>query len=175
MIVASRKISINQSILRMEEKNSSCNFEFGSTLMAYETHSVGRQCSKSLKTNARARQEAAVDIRSKERRSSVNSHFGMCASCEQPSIYGSQRRSHSFRWLKNLVRIGLSRPIRNSDVYQTLDSHESKRKTDTFLHHWNIHTSKTKHPKLITVFAHVYAAKVLSISLLYTFFSVSIR
>lgn len=80
-----------------------------------------------------------------------------------------------FRWLHDLLKLGLKRPIECGDIYQTLESHRSKVLTDTFSARWNRDCMKKKKPKLTRILQHIYAKRVIGVSILYTILNTSIR
>lgn len=80
-----------------------------------------------------------------------------------------------FRWLHDLLRLGLKRPIVNDDIYRTLKSHESKTLTDTFSERWNHKCRNKNKPKLSRVLRQIYAKRVIGVSFIYTILSIAIR
>lgn len=74
---------------------------------------------------------------------------------------------NNFRWLKDLFRQGLSRPIEQNDIYSTLKVHESQRLSDHFSTLWNLEKLKKK-PNLFRVMSRIYAKKILGLGILYT-------
>lgn len=78
------------------------------------------------------------------------------------------------RWLNNLFKLGLKRPIEEGDIYETLKSHESKRLADEFTILWE-NEKLSARPSFLNVLYRIYAKKVLLISLIYTAFDVFVR
>lgn len=72
-----------------------------------------------------------------------------------------------YRWLKDLFKLGLQRPIENEDIYRTLKEHECTRLSDRFETLWNEERKKQR-PHLFTVIRQVYAKKIIGISILFT-------
>lgn len=79
------------------------------------------------------------------------------------------------RWLLDLIKLGLKRPIEIEDIYHTLKSHESKFLTDAFSVRWNRECMTKKKTKLMNVLRKIYAKRVIGVSILYTLFNISIR
>lgn len=80
-----------------------------------------------------------------------------------------------FRWLKDLLQIGLSRPIVDNDIYQTLKCHDSKAKTDAFEIEWRRECCNKSNPKLLNILRRIYARRVILWSVLFTVVGVLIR
>lgn len=74
---------------------------------------------------------------------------------------------HASRWLKDLFKLGLQRPIENEDIYRTLQEHESTKLSDRFETLWN-EERKKKRPHLFTVIRQLYAKKIIGVSILFT-------
>lgn len=79
----------------------------------------------------------------------------------------SSRISGVRRWLKDLFKLGLQRPIENEDIYRTLKEHECTRLSDHFETLWD-EERKKRQPRLLTVIRQVYAKKIIGISILFT-------
>ncbi|KAJ6637207.1 putative multidrug resistance-associated protein lethal [Pseudolycoriella hygida] len=74
----------------------------------------------------------------------------------------------SFWWLKDLFKLGLSRPIEEGDIYKTLKVHESKKLSENFAALW-IEEQKKQKPSLFRVMRKMYAKKILGIGMFFTF------
>lgn len=73
-----------------------------------------------------------------------------------------------YRWLKDLFKLGLSRPIDEKDIYKTLKAHESKKLSENFAALWT-EEQKNDKPSLFRVMRKMYAKKILGIGMFFTF------
>lgn len=80
-----------------------------------------------------------------------------------------------FRWLHDLITLGLRRPIEKGDIYRTLKSHESKELTNKFSLRWDRERAINHKPKLIKILQQIYAKRVIGASIVYTMLNVTIR
>lgn len=78
------------------------------------------------------------------------------------------------RWLNDIFKLGLRRPIEEKDIYKTLNGHESKQLTDKFSTVWETEKTTMK-PNILRVIQKIYIKKILSASLLYTIFDIFSR
>ncbi|XP_037030669.1 multidrug resistance-associated protein 4-like [Bradysia coprophila] len=74
----------------------------------------------------------------------------------------------SFWWLKDLFKLGLSRPIEEQDIYKTLKAHESKKLSENFAALWTEEQKKEK-PSLFRVMRKMYAKKIIGIGMFFSF------
>lgn len=82
-----------------------------------------------------------------------------------PKIINSQLL---YRWLKDLFKLGLSRPIEEGDIYKTLKAHESKKLSENFAALW-VEEQKNEKPSLFRVMRKMYAKKILGIGIFFSF------
>lgn len=68
------------------------------------------------------------------------------------------------RWMKDLFRLGLKRPIEISDIYQNLSAHDSARLATRFDKLWS-EEKKTSRPRIFTVIAKLYWVQIISLSI----------
>lgn len=80
----------------------------------------------------------------------------------------------SFYWLKDFFALGLKRPIEETDIFQTVKSHESKGLTDQAAELWEKELAK-KRPSFYNVLSTIYARKVLVVSVLFTIIDTLLR
>lgn len=78
------------------------------------------------------------------------------------------------RWLRNLFRLGLKRPIEQNDIYETIPTHDSKFLTDQLANEWQNECAKEK-PSLLRAIWRIHAKKVLLLGLFYTVVDSCIR
>lgn len=79
------------------------------------------------------------------------------------------------RWLNDLFKLGLKRPIVESDVYESLKSHDSKRMTDKLTAVWHKEKELKNRPSFLQALWQIYALRVLLSSITYTVFDVFTR
>lgn len=70
--------------------------------------------------------------------------------------------------MKDLFKLGLSRPIEEQDIYKTLKAHESKKLSENFAALWADEQKKEK-PSLFRVMRKMYAKKIVGIGIFFTF------
>lgn len=75
--------------------------------------------------------------------------------------------NYKFRWLKDLFKLGLQRPLEEGDIYQTLQAHECSKLSARFSELWEQEKEK-KTPRLFNVIRKIYAKKIIGISVLFT-------
>lgn len=81
-----------------------------------------------------------------------------------------------FLWLRKFFRLGLQRPIEESDIYSTLDSHRSAYIGSQFDKLWKRETVRNPHkPSFLKVIVQLYGLRVLGYGLLYTAMDVICR
>ncbi|XP_053685764.1 probable multidrug resistance-associated protein lethal(2)03659 [Sabethes cyaneus] len=73
----------------------------------------------------------------------------------------------TFWWLKELFRTGLKRPIEESDIYETLSSHQSEQLSYQFENCWK-HELKKEQPSFLRVICGIFGWTMVSRGLLYT-------
>lgn len=78
------------------------------------------------------------------------------------------------RWLKDLFKLGLERPIEEKDIYQTLPEHESERLLNVFSAEWEKERER-KRPSLFNVIFRVFVKKILLLSVCYSFLDTTLR
>lgn len=70
-----------------------------------------------------------------------------------------------FRWLKDLYKLGLTKPIDTQDIYKNLAQHDSARLTDKFNELWDQQKCQ-KRPRLFSVIRKIFIHKIIALSLL---------
>lgn len=71
------------------------------------------------------------------------------------------------RWLKDLLKLGLEKPIDTQDVYKNLKQHDAARITDRFNELWQ-NESNQKRPRIFNVIRKMFINKVIGLSILYS-------
>lgn len=79
------------------------------------------------------------------------------------------------RWLNDLFKLGLKRPIVEGDIYESLKSHDSKRMTDELTAVWHKEKKTKVRPSFLHALWQIYAARVLLPSITYTVLDVFTR
>lgn len=79
------------------------------------------------------------------------------------------------RWLKDLIRLGMKRPIDEDDIYESLESLDSKRSTDEFSKVWQEEKKTRRQPSLLRALWRIYGNRILWPSIIYTILDASIR
>lgn len=75
--------------------------------------------------------------------------------------------AHDIRWLKDLFKLGLKRPIEEEDIYATLKNHKSSLLEAQFTRLWSEELKK-KHPRFLTVILKCFGAKIFGFGIIYT-------
>lgn len=70
-----------------------------------------------------------------------------------------------FRWLKDLFRLGLKKPLDTQDIYKNLSQHDSARLTEAFNEEWEQEKCR-KRPRLLNVIRKIYINKLIGLSFL---------
>lgn len=69
------------------------------------------------------------------------------------------------RWLKDLFRLGLKKPLDTQDIYKNLSQHDSARLTEAFNEEWEQEKCR-KRPRLLNVIRKIYIHKLIGLSFL---------
>jgi hypothetical protein len=78
------------------------------------------------------------------------------------------------RWMRHLLKLGLSRQIEENDVYKCCNNHKSDRTTESFKKHWNNELNKTK-PSLLNAFLKIYGIKVIVLGLCFAIIEITCK
>lgn len=70
------------------------------------------------------------------------------------------------RWLRNVFRLGLQRPIQTSDIYDCLPEHGSQKLSTHMASMWQ-EERKRQHPSLMNVVMRIYAKKFILVGLFF--------
>lgn len=73
----------------------------------------------------------------------------------------------SFWWLRSLYKTGLTRPITEDDIYETLKDHESEKIANKFTQLWT-NEMKKKNPSVLRMFYNAYGFSAISIGLMFS-------
>lgn len=84
-----------------------------------------------------------------------------------PHSNASRLSKMSYWWCRDLYKIGLSRPIKDEDVYETLGPHESERISKKFIKLWN-QELKSSNPSTLRMFFNAYGWSVMIFGLLFS-------
>ncbi|KAG5672509.1 hypothetical protein PVAND_002633 [Polypedilum vanderplanki] len=87
---------------------------------------------------------------------------------ENPLQNASRLSRMTFWWLKDLYKIGMTRPITDDDVYQTIDHHECDRIANKFKTLWQKELDGSKRPSALRLIYNAYGPPVLIIGLLFS-------
>lgn len=72
-----------------------------------------------------------------------------------------------YRWLKDLLKLGLEKPIDTQDVYKNLKHHDAAQITDRFTELWQIESNQ-KRPRIFNVIRKMFINRVIVLSILYS-------
>uniref|UniRef100_A0A182S9W8 ABC transmembrane type-1 domain-containing protein n=1 Tax=Anopheles maculatus TaxID=74869 RepID=A0A182S9W8_9DIPT len=75
---------------------------------------------------------------------------------------------YTFWWLKDLFRTGLKRPIDETDIYETLSSHQSAQLSYQFESHWRAEQRCNDRPSFLRVICRIYWRSILGYGSMYT-------
>ncbi|XP_035890492.1 uncharacterized protein LOC118502378 [Anopheles stephensi] len=75
---------------------------------------------------------------------------------------------YTFWWLKDLFRTGLKRPIDETDIYETLSSHQSAQLSYQFERHWKAEQKGNDRPSFLRVICRIYWRSILGYGSIYT-------
>lgn len=89
------------------------------------------------------------------------------AKVKNPHNEASRISKMSFWWLKSLFKTGLSRPIIEDDVYETLKDHESEQIGSKFTKLWKDELKK-KNPSVLRMFYKAYGFSAMSVGLMFS-------
>lgn len=78
------------------------------------------------------------------------------------------------RWLKDLFKLGLKKPLDTQDIYKNLIQHDSARMTKQFDELWE-HEKYSKRPRIFNVIRKMYINKVIGLSILYSMLDILSR
>lgn len=96
----------------------------------------------------------------------MNKSVENCASKTNPYENSSILSKLTFWWLRDLFKLGLSQPIEQEDLYETLKDHKSKPLTKRFATLWKNETKKRK-PSLLRAMCTAFGQKLLIFSICY--------
>jgi ATP-binding cassette, subfamily C (CFTR/MRP), member 4 len=87
----------------------------------------------------------------------------------KPNPHNDANRLSKMTWwyLRDLYKVGYSRPITQDDIYQTIQHHESQRIGERFTNLWN-QELKTQNPSIIRLFYNAYGPSVLTLGILFS-------
>ena len=86
---------------------------------------------------------------------------------ENPVVKANPVAWFTFWWLKELFRTGLRRPIDETDIYETLSSHQSEQLSYQFENKWRLELRKEQ-PSFFKVICGIYSWTMISRGLAYT-------
>lgn len=72
------------------------------------------------------------------------------------------------RWLKDLLKLGLEKPIDTQDVYKNLKQHDAAQITDRFNELWQNEISNQKRPRIFNVIRKMFINRIIGLSILYS-------
>uniref|UniRef100_A0A182Q496 Uncharacterized protein n=1 Tax=Anopheles farauti TaxID=69004 RepID=A0A182Q496_9DIPT len=75
---------------------------------------------------------------------------------------------YTFWWLKDLFCAGLKRPIDESDIYETLSSHQSAQLAYQFERYWKAEQRESERPSFLRVICRIYWQSILGYGSMYT-------
>uniref|UniRef100_A0A182NN20 Uncharacterized protein n=1 Tax=Anopheles dirus TaxID=7168 RepID=A0A182NN20_9DIPT len=75
---------------------------------------------------------------------------------------------YTFWWLKDLFRAGLKRPIDETDIYETLSSHQSAQLSYQFERYWRAEQRGSERPSFLRVICRIYWQSILGYGSMYT-------
>lgn len=80
----------------------------------------------------------------------------------------------SFRWLKPILTLGLTREININDIYATTNDMRSDKNTEAFSKQWQLELEK-KNPNFLRVLWNLYGYELLIVSVLSSILSSAIK
>uniref|UniRef100_A0A182V4H9 ABC transmembrane type-1 domain-containing protein n=1 Tax=Anopheles merus TaxID=30066 RepID=A0A182V4H9_ANOME len=75
---------------------------------------------------------------------------------------------YTFWWLKPLFETGLKRPIDETDIYETLSTHQSSQLSYQFESYWKAEQKSSKQPSFLRVICRIYWRSILGYGAMYT-------
>uniref|UniRef100_A0A182U8N1 ABC transmembrane type-1 domain-containing protein n=1 Tax=Anopheles melas TaxID=34690 RepID=A0A182U8N1_9DIPT len=75
---------------------------------------------------------------------------------------------YTFWWLKPLFETGLKRPIDETDIYETLSTHQSSQLSYQFESYWKAEQKSSKQPSFFRVICRIYWRSILGYGAMYT-------
>lgn len=78
------------------------------------------------------------------------------------------------RWLKDLFKSGLKKPLTEHEIYTNLNKNDSARLTDLFEQEWE-KEKRSKKPRLLNVIWKICVSKIIAFSCIYSAIDIGLR